>query len=689
MPKINELLKGLNPQQCEAVRRTDGPVLILAGAGSGKTRVITTRIAYLLGKRLAAPEEILAVTFTNKAAEEMRERVASLVGKQRAKGIVLSTFHSFCLRVLRQEIEHMGYRRNFTISSEGDARTLIRRTLSDMDGAQESFDADTFLSQIGMMKSAGLDAKSPPLMEGDEKDSRAKYRQWFSEVYGRYQSALRAANSLDFDDLLLMTLKLWQEHPRILSRYRKQFRYIMVDEYQDTNGVQYALLKALAGDHRNLCVVGDDDQSIYSWRGADIGNILSFEKDFPEAGIIKLEQNYRSTETVLNAANAVIAHNKARREKRLWSQLGKGRPIDWFIVGNEEDEAKEAARWLKYIQSKSEAKYSDFAILYRSNLQSRPFEITLRQAGIPYSVVGGQEFFERAEIRDIVAYLKVLVNPRDEAAFLRVVNVPRRGIGDTTLHKAHDLCREEGLSLGKALARIGQDNNLQANTKAGIHQFLALLRDTRARFKQCNGDLTASVHELLDQIDYRGDLLRNCKSREQFEARWANVTALLTAVTDYESAARETGQTPSLSSFLDQSALASDYDRQPRDERKKRGVTLMTVHSAKGLEFPFVFIVGLEEGLLPHQKSVGAAAIEEERRLFYVALTRGKRHVTLFECLSRDRYGKRRMSKTSRFLQEVPESLVRCQARAARDMVEASIDQAKPAKKSKKSRPRR
>ncbi len=680
MKDIGPILQQLNPEQREAVLQTDGPVLIIAGAGSGKTRVITTRIAYLIAKGLAAPDSILAVTFTNKAAGEMRERVASLVGKELAKSITISTFHSFCVRVLREEIEQLGYRRNFTISSESDVRTLVRRSLDDLEGIQESFDAGMVLEHISTIKSTGATPETLPVAKG-ETDATQKYRQWLPEIYDRYQSALRAANTVDFDDLLLLTLRLLQEHPDVLARYQAQFRYVMVDEYQDTNRVQYSLLRALAGGHGNLCVVGDDDQSIYGWRGADIRNLLDFERDFRKARIITLSQNYRSRETILKAANAVIRNNRHRRDKNLWSTLGPGRPIDFFTVADEEQEAKEAVAWLKHIQSKSEAKYSDFLILYRSNLQSRPFEIAFRQAGIPYIVVGGQEFYERAEIKDIVAYLKAIANPRDEAAFLRVANMPRRGIGDTTLHQVHELCRTRQLSLGKGLAALVEQGGLTPATRGGIQEFLGILSEFRGRFHDCHGKLGITATDLVDRIGYRDELLRTSKSPAQFEARWSNIQALLTSMSEYES----TVESPTLTAFLDQSALVTDDDRRGRDKHKTPGATLMTVHSAKGLEYPFVFIVGIEEGLMPHDKSLKGDALEEERRLFYVALTRAQRHVTLFHALSRERFGKSRLTKPSRFLSEIPEDLLQPQIRAAQDMIEAHLAPPKP----KKRKPRR
>jgi superfamily I DNA/RNA helicase len=458
----------------------------------------------------------------------------------------------------------------------------------------------------------------------------------------------------------------------------------MVDEYQDTNRAQYELLTALAAKHRNLCVVGDDDQSIYSWRGADIRNITELERDFPKVKVVRLEQNYRSTETILNAANTVIANNLQRREKSLWSGLGKGRKIDWFVTGDEDHEAAEAVKWLRHIQSRTGAKPADFAILYRSNQQAHPFEIGFRQAGIPYVVVGGQEFFERAEIKDLVAYLKVVANPRDEASFLRVVNMPKRGIGDATLHQVHELCLRDSVSLVRGLARLLEQGTFASNTAHGIRSFLKTVRDFREEFRSCNGKLSHVVSDLVEAIDYRTELFRTCKSKEQFQARWMNVEALISAVATYETSAAR----PSLSGFLDQSALAKDEDRRDKEERMGAGVKLMTIHGAKGLEFPFVFVVGVEEGLLPHEKSVDPATIEEERRLFYVALTRGKRHVTLFEALSRQRNGRQRMSKTSRFAAEIPEKLVTKRVKAAKSMVEQSLGVDRPRKTKERARRR-
>lgn len=673
-------VRGLNPRQAQAVLHTDGPVLVLAGAGSGKTRVITHRIAYLLEQGRAISSQILAVTFTNKAAEEMRERVSRLVGKTQAEGILISTFHSFCVRVLREHADAAGYRRNFTISSESDARILLRRVLDDVDRG-DAFNASTFQAAISLQKSSGLPPEKPrPKAKAKVSGTEEKYKQHLPDVLDRYQSALRAANSLDFDDLLLLTLELWREHPRILAAYQERFRYVLVDEYQDTNRVQYELLRRLADKHHNLCVVGDDDQSIYAWRGADVRNLLDFERDFPEAEVVTLDQNYRSTETILSAANAVIGNNKKRRVKNLWSEQGKGRAIDWIVTADDEDEARRAAAWLRHIQSKTGAAYTDFAVLYRSNVQSRPLEMAFRQAGIPYVVIGGQDFFERAEVKDIVSYLKVIANPRDEAAFLRIVNMPRRGIGDATLHLIHDLCRAEHLSLGKAMAEVLKRDAAPPQAKEGLSNFLGLLQHFRKRFRD-TASLGGAAAELVDAVGYHEEIDRSCRNSDQAFNRKQNVEYVLQAIGDYEKAA----PSPSLAGFLDDSALTSDIDRVSREDKRRSGVTLMTIHSAKGLEFPFVFITGMEEGLLPHERSLNENGLEEERRLFYVALTRAKRHATLFEALSRARNGRPRQAKTSRFLQEIPAEFLRKQVFAIPEAMEA----APPAPPKRRRRPPR
>ena len=669
---MSRFLADMNKPQCRAVATTEGPVMVLAGAGSGKTRVITRRIAHLIDSGKAAPQNILAVTFTNKAATEMRARVAELIGTSLAKKTTISTFHSYCLRVLRRDIEYLGYRKNFTIYTESDARALLRRVTDELGGQRDRFSPALFHSAISLRKNAGETPETltkRPLRTATEE----KYETRLGDVYEQYQSALRAANSLDFDDLLLHTLQLWRKHEEALIRARNQFQYVMVDEYQDTNQLQYNLLTLLISEHRNLCVVGDDDQSIYGWRGAQARNILDFEKEYPDAAIITLDQNYRSTTAILKAANSVIQNNVERRSKKLWSNLGEGRAIDHFVVADEEAEAREASNWLRYIMQRTGAHYRDFALLYRSNMQSRPFELAFRQANIPYVVIGGQDFFERAEVKDIISYLKIMANPRDEAAFLRVVNMPRRGIGDALLHQAHDLCRTERCSIGKALARLLELDRVRGRSAQGIRSFLSLLQSFRKRFKQPGVSLRDVTKEMVIAIDYAGEIDRMSKNREQAMARLENIEVVLQAIKQYE----EKEEYPSLSGFLDQTHLDSDSltDSKPRDNDNV--VRLMTVHSSKGLEFPFVFIVGLEDGLLPHEQSIKEGNLEEERRLFYVALTRARRHLSLFETVSRTRNGRERECKPSRFLTEVPESLLKRHVRALPEIMTTSEKKAK------------
>jgi len=674
-------LAGLNPPQKEAALHTEGPLLVLAGAGSGKTRVITCRIAHLLASGLAKPEEILAVTFTNKAAAEMRERVAAMVGKARAKKLVISTFHSFCLGILREHIEHIGYRKNFSIASESDARVILRRVVDDLGERDKSYSPALFHGAISLFKNS--QAADPHHQGPVKNETEEKYQSRFGHVYDSYQSALLAANSVDFDDLLLLTLKLWRQHPAILEKCRGQFRYVMVDEYQDTNKVQFDLMHFLVDVHQNFCVVGDDDQSIYAWRGADSRLILEFEKHFKDARIITLDQNYRSTNTILQAANSVIAHNSTRRVKNLWSDLGEGRPIDWIVVADEEAEAQHAIKWLQHIMERTGAKHKDFALLYRSNIQSKPIEIAFRRAGIPYAVYGGQDFFERAEVKDIVSYLKIISNPRDEAAFLRVVNMPRRGIGDQTLHHVHELCRTERLSLGMSLAEILKRGSAPKQAADGIRAFLDLLQRYRKRFREDSETLRKITEDLVIEIDYRGELDRVAKNKQHADNRWQNVVSVLDAIEAYE----KENLGASLSQFLDASHLNSDTNFSKQD-RRNSGVSLMTIHSAKGLEFPFVFLMGVEEGILPHTRSIAENSLDEERRLFYVALTRGKRHVTLFECLSRTKHGREKMCSTSRFLPEIPAQYLKQQIKAVREMVADKVapdkDKPKPVKKPRK-----
>lgn len=665
MGRVSKFEEGLNAAQLSVVRHVDGPVLVLAGAGSGKTRTVTRRIACLIGAGHAKPEEILGVTFTNKAAGEMRERVSELIGAQAAKGVTLSTFHAFCLKVLREHCEALGLRKNFSVAGEADSRTIIRRALQDIEGVEARFDAGAFRGQISLLKgtpSQSVEELPAPVGDGPSAETAAKYRTWLPEVMERYESAMRAANAVDFDDLLGFTLRLWREHPAVLKAYQKRFRFVMVDEYQDTNAVQYALVRHLAA-HGNLCVVGDDDQSIYAWRGADVRNILEFERHYPKAMVVTLDKNYRSTRAILDAANGVIGRNTSRREKALVSTGEEGRPLDWLVVGDEEHEAKLTLEWMERLRREERAEYGDFAVLYRSNQQSRAFEVAFRAAGVPYAVFGGQDLFERMEVRDVMAYLRYAANPWDEASFLRIVNVPRRGIGDKALQAVHDICRTHKVSFGKGMAEALRSGAISGRASEGMREFLGLMQDVRGRFRAREASLADLAKDLIARVGYRAELQRTSKSGEQALLRWQNVDAVFKALEQYENETRE----PSLTGFLDQSSLDADPERGKGSDERRDAVSLMTIHSAKGLEFPYVFIAGCEEGLLPHDRSIRDNAVDEERRLFYVAITRAQRHAVLTEAVVRTRHGRERTSVSSRFLSEIPAALIRKQPFVARE----------------------
>ncbi len=669
---IDQLLDGLNPAQREAAAHVDGPLLILAGAGSGKTRVITARIAYLLAHGHAQPSNVLAVTFTNKAAAEMRERVATLVGKEAAKALTISTFHSFALRILREYAKEAGLRQDFSVAAASDQRALLRRILGDLDGStKDAFKPEILAEAIASRRA--LEAAQPALgntlPDGlPQTEARSKYETWLPEIQTRYESALRAANSVDFDGLLLLALRLLREQSCVRDALRERFRYLLVDEFQDTNRVQFEMLRHLANPRNNLCVVGDDDQAIYAWRGADPRNILEFHKHFARTTIVRLEQNYRSTQTILDAANAVIANNVTRHQKRLWSEQRKGRAIDLLVTADDEHEAKMAVSWMRTIQKRTAARWRDFALLYRSNTQSRIFELTLRQAGIPYVVLGGQEFFDRAEVRDLVAYLKVIANPRDETALLRVVNMPRRGIGDTTLHRIHEWCATHNRPMLDGLREAATLGLAGREAATGIDDFLRLIAAFRRRMKAEPKNLGEVFGDLVHAIGYRDELERTSKSPEQLDMRWGNVEAIVEALSQYA----QGEATPSLRAFLDQSALAKEGDPRTKAERREAAVTLMTIHSAKGLEFPFVFLMGVEDGLLPHEKSLSENGLEEERRLFYVAVTRAQRHLTMFQTQVRNKRGKEKSSLPSRFLAEIPAELINVRQLAERPASSAS-----------------
>jgi superfamily I DNA/RNA helicase len=644
-------LHTMNPRQMEAVRHTKGPLLVLAGAGSGKTRVITCRIAHLLIHKDVAAENILAVTFTNKAAREMQERTALLVGKKRCEGVILSTFHSLGVRILRQEIGLLGYKRNFAIYATSDQLGLIRQALRESGAADgRKVDAEAVLWKISAAKSALLGPGRLPVPYGDYWAAVA------AQVYPRYQSLLRACNAIDFDDIIMLTVSLLQEHAEVLARWQERFLHIMVDEYQDTNPSQYLFISLLAAAHKNLCVVGDDDQSIYGWRGADVEKILAFEKDYPGCRVVKLEQNYRSTGTILAAANSVIRNNPKRNDKTLWTKSGHGAGIDLIVARDDEEEATRVSERIRLECFKGKRSYGDFAILYRTNAQSRAFEEQLRFADIPYVLIGGMQFYERKEVKDTLCYLRAIANPRDEQALLRIVNFPRRGIGDATLVRLNQWSQEEGVGLFEAFARVGEVEGVNAATRERVLAFHKLISGEIADFKR-RGRLPERLAELFRRVGIEEELHRTIDDLKVARRRVENVEQIVNSLAGYE----ERTLNPTLSGFLEKVSLM-DEERFSERDRKEHGldaVTLMSLHSSKGLEFPFVFLVGLEEEILPHKRSIFEDfTIDEERRLCYVGITRARQQLVITRCLQRKRYGKLEEREPSRFLAEIPAELL-------------------------------
>ncbi len=649
-------LQTLNPQQREAVLHTEGPLLLLAGAGSGKTGVVTHRIAHLVGTKGVAPEQVLAVTFTNKAAREMQERVARLVGPRQAAAITLSTFHSLCARILRSDIESLGYKRNFSIYGASDQQHLVRDLMAAID-ADHGLNADHILWKISDAKNRLIAPdRLGPCMEGDVIGAMVR------RVYPEYQKSLKSYNALDFDDLLMLTVRLFDEHPQVLERYQERFRYVMVDEYQDTNAAQFELVRRLAGKWCNLCVVGDDDQSIYGWRGAEPGNILDFERHFPGARVIRLEQNYRSTGNILAAANAVICQNQQRKEKRLWTAGDAGDKVSLVTCQDADDEARAVVERVHQNLLQRQMHYRDHAILLRTNAQTLVFEQELRLSRIPYVLIGGQQFFDRKEVRDAIAYLRFLVNPFDEVNLLRILNYPRRGIGRTTA----DLLIRSSVSMQRPLWQVMRDagavETISPKAAEAIAGFVNLVESYRKRYRT-GGDLAAITRSLFDTVGIAEELRRAPESREQADRRVENVEEIVNAIARYM--AREAN--PTLTGFLETVALL-DRD-EPGDNSKEKklaqdAVVLMSLHSSKGLEFPQVFLPGCEEGFLPHKKSVSETYdVDEERRLFYVGVTRARTKLTLLHAQERKKYGKMEPRDRSRFIDEIPQELLRPECR--------------------------
>ena len=639
-------LSALNPQQRLAAETIKGPVLILAGAGTGKTRVITFRIAHMVARGIR-PENILGVTFTNKAAREMQERVRKLLPKtknDRDNRPTICTFHSLCVRILRQHIEKLGYKRNFVIYDESEQLAAVKKILSGISAKGEKTDPGAVLGMLSKFKNGG----ERSAIFGDE-----NVRALAQHIAKRYESALHACNAVDFDDLILLTLRLFREHPDALQACREKYRYVMVDEYQDTNASQFELVHALTKEHRNFCVVGDDDQSIYGWRGAEIANLLDLEKHFPEVKIVKLEQNYRSTTTILNAANAIIKNNLRRRGKSLWSSNGTGAKILLQTYTNDEDEAREVVSQIEFKRLAHRIPWKDCAILFRTNQQSRPLETALRAAGVRYHLIGGQSFFDRREIKDFVAYVKMFLNPHDDISLLRIANVPARGLSDVTMERLLGASHERECSVYAAMKNPLVTMSLLTNTRKSIEAFVEFIERTQAQLVQQASELRLQTwaDNFLNEAGYFAELKRLEKDPEVAEGRIRNLRDLM-AMMDGEGNA----PTERLENFLENVTL--DSDRAEDKENTSDAATLITMHSCKGLEFPHVFIVGLEDGLLPHSRSKVEGTLDEERRLFYVAVTRAMQTLSISHCGGRKKYGQLLPCQPSPFLKELPEDLV-------------------------------
>jgi len=642
-------LYSLNPQQRLAVETIRGPVLILAGAGTGKTRVITFRIAHMI-ERGIGPGHILAVTFTNKAAREMKERVGKLIPRLKKKdgkkpdGPTISTFHSLCARILREHIEVLGYKRNFVIYDESEQLGAIKKILSNISAKGESTDPKAILGLIGRFKNGGSKASA---------FAEPSVRAMAEHVLKRYESALHACNAIDFDDLLLLALKLFTDHPNVLIACREKFRYVMVDEYQDTNAAQFKLVHLLCEQHRNLCVVGDDDQSIYGWRGAEISNLLDLEKHFSEVKVIKLEQNYRSTNVILSAANAVIKNNVQRRGKQLWSEKGQGEKIVLEEFESDEEEARTVVEEIEAARLMRRVPWEQQAILFRTNIQARPLEMALRQAKVRYHLIGGQSYFDRREVRDFLAYLKMFINPHDDTSLLRIANVPARGLSDVTMERLLSASHERHCSVYSAMRHTDVQESFQARTKESIREFLELIDRVGGHLTSDQGfSLQTWADKFLDEVGYFADLRRSEKNIETADNRVRNLKDLMADL----DASPELPPAERLQSFLEE--LTLDSDREDEKETQGDAVTLITMHSCKGLEFPHVYVVGLEDGLLPHSRSKVEGTMDEERRLFYVAITRAMKTLRLSYCLGRKKYGQVMPCHPSPFLKELPEELV-------------------------------
>lgn len=650
---MNPLLTGMNDQQAEAVQTTEGPLLIMAGAGSGKTRVLTHRIAYLIDEKMINPWNILAITFTNKAAREMRERAVAL--NPATSETLIATFHSMCVRILRREADHIGYNRNFTIVDPGEQRTLMKRILKNLNLDPKKWNERAILGTISNAKNDLLDEIAYEHQAGD------MYTQIVAKCYKTYQEELRRSEAMDFDDLIMMTLRLFDKNPDVLAYYQQRYQYIHVDEYQDTNHAQYQLVKLLASRFKNICVVGDADQSIYGWRGADMQNILDFEKDYPEAKVVLLEENYRSTKKILQAANEVIKNNRNRRPKKLWTQNDEGEQIVYYRANDERDEAVFVASTIDNIVREKVKNFKDFAVLYRTNAQSRTIEEALLKSNIPYTMVGGTKFYSRKEIRDVISYLNLIANTSDNISFERVVNEPKRGVGPGTLEKLRNFAYEQNMSLLYASANI-MLSPIKGKAAQGVYDFANMILNLR---DQLDGlSITDTVEAILDKSGYLDAL--SMQQTLESQSRIENIEEFMSVTknfdeTNTDGTEDETG-IDRLGRFLNDLALIADTDD---GEAEAAEVTLMTLHAAKGLEFPVVFLIGMEEGVFPLSRaSEEPDELEEERRLAYVGITRAEEILFLTNANTRTLFGKTGYNRPSRFLREISDDLLQYQGLA-------------------------
>ncbi|MEZ6015304.1 MAG: UvrD-helicase domain-containing protein [Planctomycetota bacterium] len=639
-PTTSKLIQGLNPEQADAVRATEGPVLVLAGAGTGKTRVITYRIAHLLEKRVQA-EAILAMTFTNKAAGEMRERIEHLVGKRVAGGLTVGTFHSFCLHTLREFAAELGWADGFTIADASDQLAVLKGCLRELHIPEARIKPADIQSRISLGKNR-LEDPARMLENAVDDNDEIVARTWL-----KYKEHLARSRRLDFDDLLVEMLRLLMDKQKVLDEMHRRYRYLLVDEYQDTNGVQYEIVRRIAGKDKNLCVVGDDDQSIYGWRGADISKILAFEKHFPGAKVVRLETNYRSTNQVLNAANRLIEHNPTRHKKTLRSAFGDGEQLMAVTMRDESVEAEKIVAEIKRI-NETGVSYSDFAVLFRTATQARPMEAELRMKQVPYVLVGGMSFFDRKEVRDVLAYLRLAANPKDESSLLRIINSPPRGVGKTTIDRVLEFATEQGISAADAFERAAEIEGINMKAVEAVESLRERLRHVRKLYPH-GEDLVAFAQRVVEEVAYKDEVKRLYTEEAEFEKRWNGVEEVFNFAQNYVKKRKR----PGLIGFLNELSLSATDTDSPDDAARRQAVTLMSLHASKGLEYPRVFLIGLEEGNLPHHKCSSGDGIEEERRLAYVGVTRAQRGLTLSWCTERARGGQKVQRHPSRFLLEI------------------------------------